>query len=402
MTEKKYNILVLEEESSMQAILADEFLISPVHLDEAGVLLFSENKPEFIVWDISYSKMDIERLLEDIHIYEIPLLIVTDSQKNPMLADLTEAPFSTILLSPFTAEDLAAKARDFMKQVVKWQLERIAGSFDYRGRKLVLIVDREQVIGTVVRLYLKEWYDVIQVRSCLAALDFMKYLVPDVLLADMELEIHRELRKKEDLKEVPFFYLTYDRDRITVLRVTSAGAKGCIVKPIQKEELLIKIKEVLGDPEKSVQEDGQIEGKESEISRLKNGNVMTFSEVGKSNKPHVLVVDDFSMALKTMKVQLEGEYQVTLAVSGKQALAFLEKHRPDLIFMDVEMPDMDGIETVRRIKENPLWREIPIIFLTGNKEKETISSCMNLGAVDYMIKPMSVPKMQEKIRNVLG
>ncbi len=124
--------------------------------------------------------------------------------------------------------------------------------------------------------------------------------------------------------------------------------------------------------------------------------------LGKQDKPHILVVDDFSMALKTMKVQLEGEYQVILAVSGKQALTFLEKHRPDLIFMDVEMPEMNGIETVQKIKENPLWREIPIIFLTGNKEKDTIYSCMSLGAVDYMIKPVSVPKMLEKIRKVLG
>lgn len=393
MTEKKYNILVLEKGDSIRAILSEEFLISAVYPNEAGVISLSENKPEFIVWDISYSEMDTERLLEDIHIYEIPLLIITDSSENPMLADLNKIPFGMLLISPFTKEELVAKAQVFMKRVVKWQLERIAGLFDDKGRKQILVVDEEQVIGTVVRLYLKDWYDVVQVRSCYAALDFMKYQVPDVILADMEMEIHRELRKKEYLKEVPFFYFTSDRDRITMLQITSAGARGCIVKPIQKEELLIKIKEVLGEPEISVQKDGQTEKVE---------NVMTFSESGKLSKPHVLVVDDFSMALKTMKVQLEGEYQVTLAVSGKQALAFLEKHRPDLIFMDVEMPEMDGIETVKRIKENPLWREIPIIFLTGNKEKETIYSCMNLGAADYLIKPVSVLKMQEKIRKVLG
>ncbi len=394
MAEKKYRVLVLEneKEDSIQAMSEEKFLISAVRPDKAKTIPFIEEKPLFMVWDTDTQDFitDIGNLMEEIHIYEVPLLIITDSQKNPMLTDLVGAPLTQILIRPFTKEELIEKMQVFLRQVIKWQLERIAGVFDYRGRKLVLIVDEEQMTGTVVRLYLKEWYDVIQVRSSHAALEFMEYLVPDVLLVDMEMELHRELRKKDSLKNIPFFYFTSDRDRITVLRVTSAGAKGCIVKPIQKEELLIKIKEVLGTPETTSLE-------EDLMPMVSEGE-----KVEKPEKPHVLVVDDFSMALKTMKVQLEGEYQVTLAVSGKQALAFLEKHRPDLIFMDVEMPEMDGIETVQKIKENPLWKEIPIIFLTGNKEKDTIYSCMSLGAVDYMIKPVSVPKILEKIRKVLG
>ncbi len=392
MREKKYKVLVLEDEKeeSIQAMIGERFLASDVSPKRAETIRFLEDKPAFLIWDTACSVADTERFMEEIHICEIPLLIITDSQENPILADLVGAPLTLILIRPFSAEKLAEKMHAFLRQIIKWQLERIAGKFEYKGRKLVLIVDEEQMTGTVVRLYLKDLYDVVQVRSCHAALEFMEYLVPDVLLADMELEIHRELRKKEYLKEVPFFYFTSDRDRITVLRVTSAGAKGCIVKPIQKDELLIKLKEELGNSEAAASD-------EELITMVSEGGTL-----GKQDKPHILVVDDFSMALKTMKVQLEGEYQVILAVSGKQALTFLEKHRPDLIFMDVEMPEMNGIETVQKIKENPLWREIPIIFLTGNKEKDTIYSCMSLGAVDYMIKPVSVPKMLEKIRKVLG
>lgn len=405
MIEKKYKILVLEEEKadSIQAILGEEFVVSAVCPDKIKSISFTEDKPLFMIWDIADTKEfseDTEHLAEDIHIYEIPLLLVNDLPTHPILQDLSGLPLTMLLIRPFTKEELIKKVQEFLRKVVKWQLERIVGTFHYRGRKLVLIADEEPMIGTVIQLYLKDWYDVVQVRSSHAALEFMEYLIPDVLLADMEMEIHRELRKKEELRSVPFFYLTYERDRITVLRVTSAGAIGCIVKPIQKDELLIKIKEVLGTPADSEQKEEQAGEKRNKIFGETDKSII--SEAGQPDKPHILVVDDFSMALKTMKVQLEGEYQVTLAVSGKQALAFLEKHRPDLIFMDVEMPEMDGIETVKRIKENPLWREIPIIFLTGNKEKDTIYSCMSLGAADYVIKPVSVPKMLEKIRNVLG
>lgn len=277
----------------------------------------------------------------------------------------------------------------------KKQLEPTAGQLEKKRRKLILIADEEEVTGLEVRTCLEKWYDVVQVQSCYAALAFMENQLPDVLLADMEMEIHRELRKRKSLKGVPFFYFIYERDQIMMLRVRSTGAKGFIVKPIQKDELLSEISKVLGTPEVSSPEK-EADGGKMETSAQ---NKMIFSKI---EKPHVLVVDDFSIALKTMKLQLEGEYHVTLAISGKQALAILEKHRPDLIFMDVEMPEMDGIETVRKIKENPLWDSIPIIFLTGNKEKDTICSCRNLGAVDYMIKPVSLPRMKEKIRNVLG
>jgi len=331
-------------------------------------------------------------------------MIVADSKEDPMLAELIGAPLTTVLLRPLEKEKLLTKVREFIKKIIRWQLERIAGPFEDQGRKLVLVVDEDRMIGTMIRLYLKEWYDVVQVLNSYVALNFIEYQVPDALLIDMELpktndmEIHRELRKKEYLKNIPFFYLTSNRDRITMLRVTSAGAKGCIVKPLQKEELIIKLKEVLGVPE---QTKSQPKGSGSFLSSKPEENIMTFTDSGKVNKRHILVVDDFSMALKTMKVQLEDKYQVTLAVSGKQALTFLEKHIPDLIFMDVEMPEMSGIETVQRIKENPQWRHIPVIFLTGNKDRDTIYSCMNLGAVDYMVKPVSVPKMQEKIRQIL-
>lgn len=407
MAGKKRSILILEEDraDSMQMMLEEEFSVSSIRPAEAGEIDFSEKRPDCMILDTALSGVDTDSLMEEIHIYEIPLMIVADSEEEPMLAELIGAPLTTVLLRPFEKEKLLAKTKEFMKQIIRWQLERIAGPFEYRDRKLVLVVDEDRMIGSMIKLYLKEWYDVVQVFNTRIALNFMEYQVPDALLVDMELpktddvEIHRELRKKKHLKEIPFFYLTSDRDRITLLRVKSAGARSCIVKPIQKEELLMKLKEVLGVPE---QTESRLQETTGFLSSRPEENIMTFTDSGKSNKRHILVVDDFSMALKTMKVQLEGDYQVTLAVSGKQALAFLEKHIPDLIFMDVEMPEMSGIEAVQKIKSNPKWKDIPVIFLTGNKDKDTIYSCMNLGAVDYMVKPVSVPKMQEKIRQILG
>jgi len=419
MAGKKRSILILAKEKSnwIQTVLKEEFSVTAVDPTETETLNFSENRPDCIIFDTSCSDSRTESLMEKIRLYEIALMILTDAKNPPILEKQVESILSTVLIYPVEEEELLFKVREFLSQVVKWKLEKIAGNFSYSGRQLVMVVDGDQMIGTAIQVYLKDWYDVVQVYNSRAALHFMEYLVPDVLFVDLEqpkkedLEIHRELRKREYLKNIPFFYLTYERDRITMLRVKSTGAMGCIVKPIQKEELIIKLKEIFGSlswTKDKEQEKGlfheQAERQLKETKELlyeRSEDRMEYTNSSKEKRYYILVVDDFSMTLKTMKVQLEGEYQVALAVSGKQALAFLEKHIPDLIFMDVEMPEMNGIETVKKIKENPEWKDIPIIFLTGNKEKDTIFSCLNLGVVDYMVKPVSVTKMQEKIREVL-
>ena len=113
MAEKKYRVLVLEneKEDSIQAMSEEKFLISAVRPDKAKTIPFIEEKPLFMVWDTDTQDFitDIGNLMEEIHIYEVPLLIITDSQKNPMLTDLVGAPLTQILIRPFTKEELIEK-----------------------------------------------------------------------------------------------------------------------------------------------------------------------------------------------------------------------------------------------------------------------------------------------------
>ena len=102
---------------------------------------------------------------------------------------------------------------------------------------------------------------------------------------------------------------------------------------------------------------------------------------------HILIVDDNKTNLVMAKQELSGEYQVTPVTSGAQALLFLEKKHTDLILLDIAMPEMDGWETMRRIRENKAWSQIPIIFLTADASPETESRCLTDGADDFIAKP---------------
>jgi putative two-component system response regulator len=101
----------------------------------------------------------------------------------------------------------------------------------------------------------------------------------------------------------------------------------------------------------------------------------------------ILVVDDNLASLKQIGAQLASHYEVSLAKSGALALQICRQERPDLILLDVEMPEMDGFQTIARLKEDPDLNPIPVIFLTGNRDTETEIRALESGAMDFIAKP---------------
>src|SRR5512144_2160882 len=104
----------------------------------------------------------------------------------------------------------------------------------------------------------------------------------------------------------------------------------------------------------------------------------------------ILVVDDTPANIQTLAGTLrEKGYQLSVATNGKQALEVVERVCPDLILLDVMMPEMDGFETCRRLKASDASKEIPVIFLTARVETADIVKGFELGAVDYVAKPFN-------------
>ena len=111
-----------------------------------------------------------------------------------------------------------------------------------------------------------------------------------------------------------------------------------------------------------------------------------------SDKKVILVIDDSVSNLKNAEEVLKDKYSLALVKSGRQALDYLAHNTPDLILLDVIMPDMDGFETIRKIKENPLTEKIPVIFLTVDSNVETELKGFKMGALDFINKPF-VPEI---------
>lgn len=116
----------------------------------------------------------------------------------------------------------------------------------------------------------------------------------------------------------------------------------------------------------------------------------------------ILIVDDEPANLALLRQILSPEYTLVFARNGAEALTAAAKHRPALILLDIEMPDMDGYTACRRLKADPLTESIPVIFVTSLSETGDETAGFEAGAVDYLVKPVSPPVVRARVRTHLS
>lgn len=116
---------------------------------------------------------------------------------------------------------------------------------------------------------------------------------------------------------------------------------------------------------------------------------------------HILIVDDNKTNLASARSVLSDTYKVTAVTSGAQALRFLGNNDCDMILLDINMPEMDGFEVMKHIRENERCANIPIIFLTADSDPVTENRCFEEGALDFIAKPFVTAVMRSRIARIL-
>ncbi len=122
----------------------------------------------------------------------------------------------------------------------------------------------------------------------------------------------------------------------------------------------------------------------------------------KLRNSRVLVVDDNAILLRTVKDMLAEDYHVSIAVSGAQAFMSIQKHKPDIILLDYEMPIVDGAEVFQLLREDPKAQDIPVVFLTASADREVVTKLISLNPEGYMLKPPKKEKLLEMIESILA
>ncbi|MBC3766867.1 diguanylate cyclase [Neptunicella marina] len=112
----------------------------------------------------------------------------------------------------------------------------------------------------------------------------------------------------------------------------------------------------------------------------------------------ILVVDDQPINIQLINQTLSQDYNVYMATSGKQAIDFCLNNQPDLVLMDVVMPEMDGLETCRQMKEMEELATIPVIFVTGLTEQDEEDECWEAGGIDFLTKPVNPVTLRNRVK----
>lgn len=107
----------------------------------------------------------------------------------------------------------------------------------------------------------------------------------------------------------------------------------------------------------------------------------------------VFVVDDNDSNLTMAALALEKNYKILTIPSANKMFNVLTKKQPDLILLDIEMPEMTGLEAIAKLRENPAWKDIPVIFLTGHEEDNVLEQAKESGAIDVIQKPFTVTNL---------
>ena len=252
-------------------------------------------------------------------------------------------------------------------------------------KKLLLIGKFNNVLESLNQYLMNHF----EVQLCAQNMESVNGMVkiarPDILvicMADVEginLEFFDEFRKRKS--QIPAIVLGLKEDCEKFRG--KYGNEHCIFlpRPITGEMLLEQCKEMLhiDKLQKESSEDEKKQSKEEEKKKL------------------VLVVDDSGLMLRNVKSLIESKYQVNVLTSGEKALVSMAKRRPDLILLDYDMPGWDGKQTFEKIRENPDYQDIPVVFLTGIAEKDRITSVLPLKPAGYILKPPDKEKLLEII-----
>jgi two-component system sensor histidine kinase/response regulator len=191
--------------------------------------------------------------------------------------------------------------------------------------------------------------------------------------------------------------MTAETERHHVQTAIEAGVSGYMIKPFNVGALESKLKKVIERPRPHVS--GGDLTRPPIVKRPPGGFIAPVGPATDATiKPTLLVVDDVPDNLDVMVELLGNDYQVKVASSGERALKILAQGKiPDLILLDVMMPEMDGFEVCRQIKADPKTNDVPVIFLTAMSDTTDVTKGFAVGAVDFVTKPADPPILRARI-----
>ena len=203
-------------------------------------------------------------------------------------------------------------------------------------------------------------------------------ILMDIQLPDMDgLSATQVLKQNPQTKDIPIIALTGYAMPEDEEKAYTAGCDGYMSKPIDPKLFQATLAETFS----------------KDVPEPKDNN--------KELSPHILVVDDDPINVKFLKALLTGEYNVTTAANGVQAIDIIQQKMPDLILLDIMMPELDGFSVTRKLKSDPETQNIPIILITALSSESDKIKGIEAGADEFLNKPVNQTELKARVKSLL-
>lgn len=262
----------------------------------------------------------------------------------------------------------------------------------------VLVVDDFEAMCKVTVNQLRQMgvERVVTARNGAEALRQLQGARFDIVLSDWNmpvmsgLELLQAMRADPQLSALPFVLITAEAERQKVTEAIASGVTSMLLKPYTPQQLIDRVQKALRwTPRRPVA---------AAVPTLPQEAAGEMADT----RPTILVVDDTPDNLVLLSGLFRDEYRVRLAQTGEKALQFATSDRPpDLVLLDVMMPGIDGFEVARRMREHPSSQTIPIIFVTTLSTADARLQGLDLGAVDFITKPVDPATLKPRVRNFM-
>jgi CheY-like chemotaxis protein len=221
------------------------------------------------------------------------------------------------------------------------------------------------------------------------------------------LDLLKAVRSHTKLYSLPFVMITAEAARERVAEAITCGVSDLIVKPYTAERLAMRIEKAqVWKPRKLSADDMQQAADTTPRPTHRTSAVSTAHDDALPKKaarpPAILVVDDTPDNLHLLTNLFANDYVVRVANNGERALEICcSEDPPDLVLLDIMMPGMDGFEVARRMREHPNAESIPVIFVTAMTGDDARLKGLELGAVDFVTKPIDPNVLKPRVRNFM-
>ncbi len=405
-------VLIIEDNEINMKLVRSLLQIGKCQVLEAGdagtgIQLAREHRPDLILMDIQLPGMDgfqaTRVIKEDPELKHTPVLALTAHAMKGDDQKAREAGCDGYISKPIDTRAFLERIASFFPDSERDSKSPNRNDREYRN--LIMIVDDEPLNVKVLTAKLSsEKYEITAALNGHEALQKAVVELPDLILLDIMMpdmdgyEVARRLKRDPRTDSIPIIMVTALDGTDDKVKALEAGAEEFLNKPVHTIELLARVQSMLRL--KQYKDQLTIQKASEAFFNVPLDQDEPVSE--NNDLPMILLLEDNEKDVRLIQNHLYGEpYEIILAEDGKEAFSLINEKKIDLVLLDILLPDMDGFEVCRRIKEMEQTRDIQVVMITCLHDLDSKVKGIEIGTDDYLIKPIDSRELKARVKTLL-